>query len=240
MNALALVIIVSAAEAEQRADSAKAKYDGMQAGRDLDDAEARARRPPRADGAHLVRRAAIRAPVSEPIGEDRAEDAVLAGTLAELLGGHQRRGDLEVQAEGAGEEDDARGSAQVRPAAHVARRPSDLRRAARRSGSAVCSGSGSSRAAVRIGASVGRPVDEDHPAGGLDARAERGDQQAGDGGTEDAGDVEAGGVEADGVGDVVAVRPSRRRTTGGRGVERGADAEERTRARRRARSGRRR
>ena len=82
------------------------KYVGISPADDLDDPEGDRREDdqpePRPAAPGRQQRAGQRAD-----RHDRAEQAVLTGALVEDLGGHQRRGHLEVQAEGADEEDDA-------------------------------------------------------------------------------------------------------------------------------------
>ena len=58
-------------------------------------------------------------PGQRPNGEDRAEDAVLPGALVVDLGGHQRRGHLEVEAERARDEQDRHHEHDVGPRTDV-------------------------------------------------------------------------------------------------------------------------
>ena len=151
----------------------------------------------------------------------RHQEPVPGRVAAEDVLGERRDEDAEVHAERRDEPDDGHGRSArpgcggrtARPSARFSKTaPTDWAAATSR---ARCSSSS------RIGE---QPDDDRDEARGVDREGdgdpEGADRQSGHGRTDDARAVEHRGVDAHGVADVLAARPSRRRTTGGRACRR--------------------
>ncbi len=186
----------------------------------------------RADGA-LRRRAAIKAPASEPAASEGDEDPVRLGAALELLLRHQHTRHLEVQAEGANEEHHAHDEHHVRLAADVRQSLTDL---------PLCPWAGWGRAKQSAvhhqqradKGCVAERIGQDRP-----TRSDCCDHEPSERGADDPRGMERGRVEPDRVRKVVGTSHLGYEALPCGVVKRGAKTERRMRSRRHARSSRR-